>query len=102
MRIENAVSPQPPPKETADLRKAAADFESLVLTELLKEIRFAGPDGEQSDQASETMLGFGHEQMARAIASAGGLGLASIAVNGLEREQRSGSASAPSESKPVR
>lgn len=101
MRIDSSAPSQAQPKEPSDLRKAAADFEALVLTELLREIRFAGPDGEQSDQASSTMLGFGHEQMARAIAASGGLGLASIAVKGLEHAKHAAPSTADSKTEPV-
>ncbi len=84
MTIGETASAPVTTRDPVDLRKTAAEFEALVITELLREIKFGGPDGEQSDQASSTILGFGHEQMARAIASSGGLGLASIAVKGLE------------------
>lgn len=85
MRTESSTSAVPPSPETAKLRKAAADFEALVMKELLREVKFGGTGDDASGDASGTMLDFGHEQLARAIAASGGLGLASIAAQGLAK-----------------
>lgn len=78
------TGPGEAPKPRQDLRKAATDFEAIILTEMLRTVRFGAPGGEARDQAASTLLDFGHEQIARAIAAAGGLGLASFATSNLE------------------
>jgi Rod binding domain-containing protein len=88
LKIDGAPATIPTHGDSSGLRKAAADFEALVIAELLKNVKFGSPDGEQRDQAASTMLDFGHEQIAGAIASAGGIGLAALAVRGLEKAEQ--------------
>lgn len=71
-----------------NVRDAAAQFEALLIAQLLKCMR--GPDGDGwlgtgGDQAGATMMEVAEEHLARVLASQGGLGLANLVVEGLER-----------------
>lgn len=68
------------------LKKAASEFESLMITEMLKSMRGtddAGWLGGGDDQAGSTMVEMAEQQLARALASSGGLGLSDLIVQGL-------------------
>lgn len=70
-----------------NVRDAAAQFEALLIAQLLKCMR--GSDGgwlgTGGDQAGATMMEVAEEHLARVLASQGGLGLANLVVEGLER-----------------
>jgi Rod binding domain-containing protein len=71
-----------------NVRDAAAQFESLLITQLLKSMREAGSGGwlgTGDDQAGATMMELAEEHLARVLASQGGLGLANLVVEGLDR-----------------
>lgn len=77
------------------LKLAASEFESLLLSELLKSMRGTGSEGwlgSGEDQAGSTMVEMAEQQVAQAIASGGGLGLSKLIVQGLETpaDKRSG------------
>jgi Rod binding domain-containing protein len=68
------------------LEKVAAEFESLLMTQLLRSMRESsggGWFGEGEDQAGSQMVEIAEQQLARALAGAGGLGLGRLAVAGL-------------------
>jgi Rod binding domain-containing protein len=72
---------------TLKLRKAAAEFESLLISSLLKSMKstFADSEDDQStDPAHDTLEDFGTRAMATAIANAGGLGVGSLILKHLE------------------
>jgi Rod binding domain-containing protein len=72
---------------TAKIRHAAADFEALLLGQMLKSAREAsggGLTGDDDDSdANSTMIELGEQQFAQALASSGGLGIAEMIVTGL-------------------
>ena len=60
---------------------AAAQFEALMIGEMMKSIREAeaeGPMSGEKDQSSSSVLQLADEQFAQALAARGGLGLARI------------------------
>lgn len=67
------------------LRQAAAEFEALLVTEMLKAARASGEGwlGSGKDEAGATMVELAEQQFAQALAGAGGLGLAELIVEGL-------------------
>ena len=76
------------PKRIAD---AAQQFESLLIAQLLKSMRGSGADGwlgTGDDQAGAQALDLAEEQMAQALARQGGLGLAHVVAQGLQRESQ--------------
>ncbi len=70
------------------LRKVAAEFESLLVAQMLRAMRessAAGWLGTGDDEAGTTMVEVAEEQFARALAAQGGLGLADLIVAGLRK-----------------
>jgi len=72
----------------AELLDAARQFESLLLSELLKSVREASGSGwlgTGEDAAGDSAMGLAQEQFAQALAQGGGLGLSKLIAGGLER-----------------
>jgi Rod binding domain-containing protein len=72
---------------TLKLRRAAAEFESLLISNLLKSMKstFTDSDDDQStDAAHDTLEDFGTRAMSTALANAGGLGIGSLILKHLE------------------
>src|SRR5262245_26065151 len=68
------------------LKMAASEFESLLVGEMLKAARGSGDAGwlgGGEDQAGSTMVEMAEQQLARSLASSGGLGLSKLIVQGL-------------------
>jgi len=81
---------------SARLRQVAGEFEALLLAQLLKSMRQErGWMGTGEDQTGASMLEIAEEHLAEVLASQGGLGLAGLLTQSLERAQseqsRSGS-----------
>jgi Rod binding domain-containing protein len=76
------------PEDAKRIADAARQFESLLIAQLLKSMRESGGGwlGTGDDQAGAQAMELAEEQMARALAQQGGLGLAQLVVAGLKRE----------------
>ena len=74
--------------DPARVRDAACQFESLLIGQLLKSPRASASgwlsDGDE-DQAGGTATDMAEEQLAKTLASLGGLGLAHMVISGLEK-----------------
>jgi flagellar protein FlgJ len=71
------------------LKQAAAEFESLLIAEMLKSVREASSGGwlgAGEEKAGAVMVDLAEQQFAQALAAGGGLGLAGILVEGLTRK----------------
>lgn len=71
------------------LRQAAAEFESILVAEMLKSARESASGGwlgSGEEKAGATMVELAEQQLAQALAAAGGLGLAGLIVQGLARK----------------
>jgi len=68
------------------LRKAAGEFESLLLSNLWKAMKssFADSDDDLTDPAHETLDNMGIDAMAGDVGKAGGLGLGKLILKHLE------------------
>lgn len=76
--------------DPAQLRKVAAEFESLLIEQMLKFARQSSPTdwlGGDGDKSGSTMAEVAEQQLARAIAAGGGLGLADLIVSGLTKKR---------------
>jgi flagellar protein FlgJ len=76
-------------EDPARLREVAAQFEGLLLAQMLKSLREAGDGGwlgGGDDQAGVSMVEMAEQQFAQLLASQGGLGLANLIVEGLSRQ----------------
>jgi Rod binding domain-containing protein len=73
----------------AKIRQAATDFEALLLAQMLTSAREASAKrsdrgGDDSD-ANSTMIELWEQQLAQALASSGGFGMAKILATGLAK-----------------
>jgi Rod binding domain-containing protein len=79
-------------------QNAAREFESLLLTMMLKTMREASGSegwlGTGEDQAASSVMELAEQQVAQALAASGGLGLARLAEEGLKQPD-------PVSSKPI-
>jgi Rod binding domain-containing protein len=79
------------PIDTDSLKRtgAAKDFEALLLTQMLHSVREDGSgwlsNGE--DQSGDAAIGLGEEQLAKAMAATGGLGMAKLINQGLQQKE---------------
>jgi Rod binding domain-containing protein len=74
----------------ARIRQTASDFEALLLTQMLRSAREAGGGGltgagDDENEANSTLVEFGEQQFAQALANRGGLGIANMVVAGLTK-----------------
>ncbi len=65
--------------------RAARDFEALLIGQMLKSAREAGESDEEEKDPNSTMIDFGEQQFAQALASSGGFGIAKMVVAGLTK-----------------
>ncbi len=85
------------------VREAAAQFEALLIAQMLKAARegsSAGCSGEEEDDASASALAMAEEHLAQVLAAGGGLGLARLVITGLTNESggpNAGTAKPPSQ-----
>ena len=70
---------------SAGIGHAATDFEALLLGQMLKSAREAGEGDEEEKDPNSTMIDFGEQQFAQALASSGGFGIAKMVVAGLTK-----------------
>jgi peptidoglycan hydrolase FlgJ len=87
LRIESALTGADATREPQKIRDAAREFESLLLEQMLRSARAAG-SGEWmgEDQTGSALSEMAEQQFARALSAGGGLGLAKMVVEGLERK----------------
>ena len=69
------------------IKEAASQFEALLITQILQSSRASGGGGLMGDTQDQnsTLLELGEQQMAQALASHGGLGIAKMVMAGLNK-----------------
>ena len=69
------------------IRKAATDFEALLIAQMLKSARESGGgmagDADEEDETNSTVLELGEQQLAQVLSNNGGLGIAKIVIAGM-------------------
>jgi len=88
------LPPAPDPgKERAnavEIARAASEFESLLVAQLLKSMRESGDKsgwmGTGEDATADSVMELAEQQFAKVVAERGGLGLARMVSRGLSRE----------------
>jgi flagellar protein FlgJ len=80
MNVSMDVAALPPDKDLLKRTGAAKDFEALLIGQMLKSMReeSSGWLGTGDDQSGEATFGLGEEELAKAISSGGGFGLAKV------------------------
>ena len=76
-----------PADDPAKVRDAAKQFEALLIGQMMKSMHDSegGWLGTGDDQSSSPAMEYGQEIFAQAMAASGGLGLAELVANGLQR-----------------
>lgn len=67
-------------------REAAQEFEALLLAQMLRSVRESAAEGgygEDTEESGGLMLELAEQELAKAMAARGGLGLAAMAVRAL-------------------
>lgn len=88
-----ARAPAPPEapangRDPGKVKDAARQFEGLMLAQLLRSMRQSGEGGwlgTGEDHTAGSMMEVAEEHLARTIAAQGGIGLASMVLQGLEK-----------------
>ena len=82
-------APDVPPSNTTKLRESARQFEALLIGQMLKSARESGGSwfGGGEDDAASTAVGMAEEHLAQTLASQGGLGLASMVMQGVTKDE---------------
>lgn len=75
-----------------NIQQASEQFESLMITQMLKTARESGSEGwlgTDEDDAGAPMMDLAEQNLAQVLASHGGLGLAHIIAQDLEKQEPS-------------
>lgn len=80
-----AAIPDIPQTQPKKIDEAAKQFEGLLLGQMLKSARDATAQDDDDDSSSQTMLDVADQQFAQVLANHGGIGLAQLAVKGLNQ-----------------
>ncbi len=83
-RASSASTALRPPKKQKQVG-AAKDFEALLIGQMLHSVREEGSGwlGTGDDEAGPAAFSFGEDQLAKAMAAGGGLGLSKVIAAGL-------------------
>ncbi len=73
------------PKDPKNVHRVAQEFESLLISQLLKSVKLGGLGGE-SDGASDSVMQYAQESMARVLSQNGGIGMASVVERALTQK----------------
>ena len=66
------------------IRDAATQFEALLIAQMLRSAQTGEGDAPDGGSSSSSLIELGQQQLAQALASRGGLGIAKIVIAGLE------------------
>ena len=83
------AGPPADPRQTAKLERAASDFESLLISQMLRSARESSDSSSDEVDGSETnssLMELGEQQFAQALANCGGFGVARMVVAGLSKD----------------
>ena len=86
-KATNGIASKPTDSiEDQKLKKAAGDFESILLASMWKGMKnsFGSSDSDSTDPAHGTLEDWGIEIMSGAVGKAGGLGIGKLILNHLE------------------
>jgi len=88
--ILSTTSAAAPERSPEKIRDAAKQFESLLIEQMLKSARESGSGdwtGSSEDQTATPLSDMAEQQFAKLLAANGGLGLAKMVVEGLQRKR---------------
>lgn len=80
------------------VHRIAQEFESLLISQLLKSMK-QGALGEEDSGANDSVMQYAQESMARVLSQNGGIGMANVIERALTQKSSEAPISAPSSSK---
>lgn len=80
------TAPPPQARDAAKARDAAQQFEALLLAQILRTARESGGGLGKTEESGDYATDFAEQQLAQVLAQQGGLGLAALIADGLERK----------------
>lgn len=88
IRLSSAGRPADPANNQQKGVAAAKDFEALLLGQMLRSAREEGSGwlGTDNDDADSAAFSLGEDQLAKAMAAGGGLGLSKVIAAGLAQQ----------------
>jgi len=90
-RISGGLTGARPQDDPAKVQSAAQQFEALLIGQMLKSMNDSegGWLGTGDDQSASSAMEYGQEMFAQALAANGGLGLAKMVAQGLQKPPQS-------------
>lgn len=86
-------------KDASSVHRVAQEFESLLISQLLKSMKQGALD-EESGGANDSVMQYAQESMARVLSQNGGIGIASVVERALtQRSSEAANSSGPSSNK---
>jgi peptidoglycan hydrolase FlgJ len=85
--LAGATAAAPKPDDPAKVKDAAKQFEALLIGQMMKSMNESegGWLGTGDDDSSSSAMEYGQEIFAQSMAQGGGLGLAKMIANGLQK-----------------
>jgi flagellar protein FlgJ len=77
---------KPKPADPGKVKDAARQFESLLISQMMKSARESssgGWGGDNEDKAGDSMMDMAEQQLSQVLAAGGGLGLAKLVIQGI-------------------
>lgn len=77
----------PHPTGDAALRKCAAEFEGILLAQILEKLRdcYRFPGGNESDPAGDSLQSIANTALANGLGKSGGIGITEVLMRSLQR-----------------
>jgi Rod binding domain-containing protein len=88
-KLSSATVSPAPPQDKVKLIESARQFEALLIAQMLRSARESGGGwmGSGEDETSSATVGMAEEHLAQTLAQQGGLGLSTMIVEGLTKDQ---------------
>jgi Rod binding domain-containing protein len=78
--LTQAASPSIAKDNFDKIRRAATDFESLLLSQMLRSARESISGDDEDSEANSSLIDLGEQQFAQVLAANGGLGIGKMVV----------------------
>jgi Rod binding domain-containing protein len=96
IQANGPTSPGVATKDPRNVHRVAQEFESLMISQLLKSMK-QGALGEEDSGANDSVMQYAQESLARVLSQNGGIGMASVIERALtQRSSEAQSSAAPS------
>jgi Rod binding domain-containing protein len=73
-------------KEASKVKDAAAQFEALLFSQMMRSARESSWGGDSEDKAGDSMMDLAEQQLSHLLASGSGIGLAKLVIQGISKK----------------